>query len=395
MARKKKDGDQTPSQELAEIRKALLSSKKIPGAFAKDLNIPVRYLKTGSLYLDYVTGGGFQYGRVHEIAGDESSGKTTALLGLVRYAQANGEMVGWIDSEYSWDNEYAELKGIDLDQVFVVREHRIEPVIEAIREMLKAGVKVIIIDSVADLRGRKEIEDDPKVAKIGGNAKELSRLCYAVAGDVAVNDAILLGINQVRYNMGRFVNPHDAYKTPGGKKWQHTIASSIQFIRSSDIRDDSYNDSQGSAPDVKTGTASDQLNTGHNTWAYSRKNKLGNVRGRRRRLWFDNLAGLDVAMEITEVAITRGLIKKKGRTFYFENERGEEDKVVGQDNLTARLREDMDLFDYYFEKCEKAIQEEIEERDRKRLEQLNGQTLVEESGEGDDEALTEIEDLIA
>ena len=182
-------------------------------------------LSSGSLMLNVALSGnplvGYVWGRIVEIYGPESGGKTTLALHAVREAQhiedSSGEFMPclYIDAEHSLDTTYAESLGIDLSRVAVAQPGVGEEALQAAEEAIKDGYKVVVVDSVAALVPRAEVEGEMGEAHVGLQARLMSQACRKLAPLVQKQKALLIFINQIRMKIGViFGNPET---TPGGK----------------------------------------------------------------------------------------------------------------------------------------------------------------------------------
>lgn len=211
-------------KELDDLRKkvnealGLKEETLIPMA-ASDSDMVVRDgLSSGSLMLNLAMSGnpfvGYAWGRIAEIYGPESSGKTTMALHAVHEAQKREEITGdlmpclYIDAEHSIDRPYAESLGIDMERLTIAQPDCAEVSLSAAEHAIKVGFKVVVVDSVAALVPRAEAEGEMGEAHVGLQARLLSQACRKLSPIVAKNDALLIFINQIRMKIGvMFGNP--------------------------------------------------------------------------------------------------------------------------------------------------------------------------------------------
>jgi len=173
--------------------------------FDEKIDRTVKRLCTGSIGVDLALGGGWPYGRIIEIFGPESSGKTTLAIHALIEAQKEGFSVGFIDAEHAFDRDYAENLGLDLNKKAFqfTQPDTGEQAFEIIEELVKTGeIKVIIIDSVAALIPKAEIEGDYGESKMGLHARLMSQAMRKLNGMVSKNECILIFINQLRDKIG-------------------------------------------------------------------------------------------------------------------------------------------------------------------------------------------------
>ncbi len=197
-------------------------------------SIRVNVIPTGSITLDAALGvGGVPRGRVVEIFGPESSGKTTLALHLIANAQAAGGLAAFIDAEHALDPEYAENLGVNLDDLLVSQPDFGEQALEIAETLIRSGsVDIIVVDSVAALVPRAELEGDMGDAQMGLQARLMSQALRKLAGIVSKSNTSLVFINQVRMKIGvMFGNPET---TTGGRalKFYSSVRVDIRRIAS-------------------------------------------------------------------------------------------------------------------------------------------------------------------
>jgi len=198
--------------------------------------IPVNVIPTGSITLDAALGiGGVPRGRVIEIFGPESSGKTTLGLHIIANAQKVGGLVAFIDAEHALDAEYAGKLGVNLDELLISQPDFGEQALEITETLIRSGsVDAIVIDSVAALVPRAELEGDMGDAQMGLQARLMSQALRKLAGIVSKSNTSLIFINQVREKIGvMFGNPET---TTGGRALKFYSSVRIDIRRSSAIK---------------------------------------------------------------------------------------------------------------------------------------------------------------
>ena len=199
---------------------------------SKEAIVPVATIPTGSLALDAALGvGGFPRGRVNEIFGPESSGKTTVALHLVANAQKAGGMAAFIDVEHALDPTYARQLGVDVDNLLVSQPDYAEQALEITSALISSGsVDVLVIDSVAALVPKAELDGEMGEAFVGIQARLMSQALRKLAGIVSKSNTCLIFINQIREKIGvMFGNPET---TSGGRalKFYATVRTDIRRI---------------------------------------------------------------------------------------------------------------------------------------------------------------------
>jgi len=178
---------------------------------------PIDAISTGSISIDYALGiGGLPRGRVAEIFGPESSGKTTLALQVIAEAQKAGGMAAFVDAEHALDAQYAQKLGVDLDNLLVSQPDNGEQALEIVEVLIRSGgVDVVVVDSVAALVPKAEIEGEMGDAQMGLQARLMSQALRKLTGVVSKSRTTLVFINQLREKIGvMFGNPET---TTGGK----------------------------------------------------------------------------------------------------------------------------------------------------------------------------------
>jgi len=198
--------------------------------------VDIDAVPTGSLSLDMALGvGGVPRGRVIEIFGPESSGKTTLALNIVAQAQKKGGLCAFVDAEHALDPEYAKKLGVKIDDLLISQPDTGEQALEIVESLVRsASIDVVVIDSVAALTPRAEIEGDMGQAHIGLQARLMSQALRKLTALVAKTNTIVIFINQIRMQIGMmFGNPET---TPGGKALKFYASVRIDVRRLAQIK---------------------------------------------------------------------------------------------------------------------------------------------------------------
>jgi recombination protein RecA len=285
----------------------------------RDVLVPVSVIPTGSISLDAALGvGGFPRGRVIEVYGPESGGKTTMTLHVIAEAQKLGGQAAFIDAEHALDPVYARKLGVDVDNLLVSQPDNGEQALEIAETLIKSNaVDVIVIDSVAALVPKAELEGDMGDPQMGLQARLMSQALRKLTAIVSKSKTCLIFINQIREKIGvLFGNPET---TTGGRalKFYSSIRLDIRRIQS-----------------IKEG---DRV-IGSRTRAKVVKNK---VAAPFREAEFDIIYGEGISADgdLIDLGVTRGLLEKSGTWISYKGER----LGQGRDNARQFLKENRDI----------------------------------------------------
>jgi recombination protein RecA len=237
----KKEEEKTAEEKARELEDALeeIKQKFGEGAVMKldeVKRVNVNAISTGSISLDVALGvGGLPRGRVIEIFGPESSGKTTLALHVLAEAQKKGGTGAFIDAEHSLDPEYAERIGVNLNNLLISQPDSGEQALQIVETMVRSkAVDVIVIDSVAALTPKAEIEGEMDEQQIGLQARLMSKALRKLSGIVSKSGTIVIFLNQTRMKIGiMFGNPET---TPGGKALKFYSSARIRLTRIAQIK---------------------------------------------------------------------------------------------------------------------------------------------------------------
>jgi recombination protein RecA len=280
---------------------------------------PVEAISTGAISIDYALGiGGVPRGRVVEIFGPESSGKTTLALQVIAEAQKAGGLAAFVDAEHALDAEYAKKLGVDIDNLLVSQPDNGEQALEIVEVLIRSGsVDVVVVDSVAALVPRAEIEGEMGEAQMGLQARLMSQALRKLTGAISKSKTVLVFINQLREKIGvMFGNPET---TTGGRALKFYASVRIDIRRIGAIKD------------------GDNV-IGGRTRVKVVKNKMAPPF---REAEFDIVYGEGVSREgdLIDLAVEKKIIEKSGAWFAYGGER----LGQGRENVKAFLREHVDI----------------------------------------------------
>src|ERR671930_1436036 len=291
----------------------------------------ISVIPTGSLALDIALGiGGIPRGRIVEVFGPEGSGKTTVCLHIIAEAQRNGGIAVFIDAEHALDPTYARAVGVDIDELLVSQPDNGEQALEIADMMVRSGaLDVVVIDSVAALVPRAEIEGEMGDSHVGLQARLMSQAMRKLAGSLSRFDTTAIFINQLREKIGvMFGSPET---TPGGRALKFYSSVRLDVRKIENLKDGT--DVVGSRTRVKVV-----------------KNKVAPPF---RQCEFDILYGTGISREGTllDVGVDMEIVKKSGAWFTYEGEQ----LGQGRENARAFLAEHRDVADEIDRKVREAV----------------------------------------
>lgn len=288
-------------------------------------------ISTGCLSLDLALGVmGVPKGRIIEIYGPESSGKSTLAQHIVAEVQKSGGLAAYVDAEHALDPEYAQKIGVNINELFISQPDNGEQALEIVETLVRSSaVDVVVIDSVAALTPKAEIEGDMGDSHMGLQARLMSQALRKLAGIVSKSGTTVIFINQIRMKIGvMFGNPET---TTGGNALKFYSSIRIEIRRAAQIKQ------------------AEKI-IGNRTKAKIVKNKVAPPF---RTCEFDIMynEGISIAGDILDIGVPYDVIKKSGNNYYFN----EEKLGLGRENAKATLKADPKLMMTIRKKIEETI----------------------------------------
>lgn len=297
-------------------------------------DVPV--ISSGSIGLDHALGiGGYPRGRIVEIYGPESSGKTTLAIHAIAEAQKQGGIAAFIDAEHAFDRFYAEKLGVDVNNLLISQPDNGEQALEIADQLIRSSaIDIVVIDSVAALTPKSEIEGDMGEAKVGLQARLMSQALRKLTSSISKTNTLCIFINQLREKIGvMFGNPET---TTGGNALKFYASIRIDVRKGTSIKD------------------GDEA-TGNRTKVKIVKNKMAPPF---RKTEFDIVFGEGISKigEIIDWGVEFNIIKKSGSWFSY----GDRKLAQGRDAVKALLMQDTELAEELEAKVREALDNSAE-----------------------------------
>ena len=331
------------SEKDAKLKALKLTLDKLDKAYGKGTVmkmsdapvVDVEVIPSGSLGLDIALGvGGYPRGRVIEIYGPESSGKTTLTLHAIAETQKAGGIAAFIDAEHAFDRFYAQNLGVDIDNLIISQPDNGEQALEIADNLVRSGaIDMVVIDSVAALTPKSEIEGEMGDSKMGLHARLMSQALRKLTGSISKTNCTMIFINQLREKIGvMFGNPET---TTGGNALKFYASVRLDIRRSTQIKD------------------SDGNVLGNKTRVKVVKNKVAPPF---RLAEFDIMYGEGVSKvgEILDVAVEHEIVKKSGSWFSYDDTK----LGQGRDAVKALIKDNPELMDELEEKIKAVLKAE-------------------------------------
>ena len=339
--RKNMDKDKALDTALAQIERSF-GKGSIMKLGQDNPVMDIEAVSTGSIGLDVALGiGGLPKGRIIEVYGPESSGKTTLALHVIAQEQKNGGICAFVDAEHALDPSYAKKLGVNLDDLLISQPDAGEQALEITETLVRSGaVSVVVVDSVAALTPRSELEGDMGDAQVGAQARLMSQAMRKLTGSISRSNCMVIFINQIRIKIGvMFGSPET---TTGGNalKFYSSVRLDIRRIGALKDRDEIV---------------------GNSTRVKVVKNKVAPPF---KQVEFDIMYGEGISKtgEIIDLGVKEGIIEKSGAWFSYGDER------IGQGRENAKM---------YLKENEN-ICNEIEEKIRRSY-SINDDEIVDEA----------------
>ena len=323
------------NEKEAKLKALQLTLDKLDKAYGKgtvmrmndDALEEVEAISSGSLSLDAALGvGGYPRGRVIEIYGPESSGKTTLTLHAIAECQKSGGIAAFIDAEHAFDRYYAQSLGVDIDELIVSQPDHGEQALEIADNLIRSGaVDIVVIDSVAALTPKSEIEGEMGDSKMGLHARLMSQALRKLTASISKTQSTVIFINQLREKIGvMFGNPET---TTGGNALKFYASVRLDIRRSTQIKD-----SQGGI-------------NGNRTRVKVVKNKVAPPF---KTVEFDILYGKGISKygELLDLGVEEEIIQKSGSWFSY----GDTKLGQGRDSVIKLFEDNLELAEEIEEK---------------------------------------------
>ena len=312
------DKEKALESALSQIERAF-GKGSIMRLGQKDAAMDIEAVSTGSIGLDIALGiGGLPKGRIIEIYGPESSGKTTLALHVIAEAQKNGGICAFVDAEHALDPGYARKLGVNLDELLISQPDAGEQALEITDTLVRSGaISVVVVDSVAALTPKAELEGDMGDHQVGAQARLMSQAMRKLTGSISRSKCMVIFINQIRMKIGVMFGSPETTSGGNALKFYSSVRLDIRRIGSIKDRDEVV---------------------GNQTRVKVIKNKVAPPF---RQVEFDIMYGEGVSKlgELIDLGVKAGVVDKSGSWFSY----GDQRIGQGRENAKSFLRENHDI----------------------------------------------------
>ena len=327
--RKNMDKDKALDTALAQIERSF-GKGSIMKLGQDNPVMDIEAVSTGSIGLDVALGiGGLPKGRIIEVYGPESSGKTTLALHVIAQEQKNGGICAFVDAEHALDPSYAKKLGVNLDDLLISQPDAGEQALEITETLVRSGaVSVVVVDSVAALTPRSELEGDMGDAQVGAQARLMSQAMRKLTGSISRSNCMVIFINQIRMKIGVMFGSPETTSGGNALKFYSSVRLDIRRIGALKDRDEIV---------------------GNSTRVKVVKNKVAPPF---KQVEFDIMYGEGISKtgEIIDLGVKEGIIEKSGAWFSY----GDERIGQGRENAKMYLKENENICNEIEEKIRKS-----------------------------------------
>ncbi len=314
------DKEKALESALSQIERAF-GKGSIMRLGQRDAALDVEAVSTGSIGLDIALGiGGLPKGRIIEIYGPESSGKTTLALHVIAEAQKNGGVCAFVDAEHALDPKYARALGVDLDELLISQPDAGEQALEITDTLVRSGaISVVVVDSVAALTPKAELEGDMGDHQVGAQARLMSQAMRKLTGSISRSKCMVIFINQIRMKIGVMFGSPETTSGGNALKFYSSVRLDIRRIGAIKDRDEVV---------------------GNQTRVKVIKNKVAPPF---RQVEFDIMYGQGISKtgELVDLGVKAGVVEKSGSWFSY----GDQRIGQGRENAKNYLRDNPETAD--------------------------------------------------
>ncbi len=359
---------QSEKKKMADLVASQIKSSYGKGAIMKMnevVNTDVDVISTGSLSVDLSTGiGGLPKGRIVEVYGPESSGKTSLALAAIAQAQKKGGIAAFVDAEHALDPEWASKLGVNIDDLYVSQPNNGEEALEIVDNLVRSNAfDIVVVDSVAALVPKSEIEGNMGDAQMGVQARLMSQALRKLTGIISKSKTVVVFINQIRLKIGvMFGNPET---TTGGQALKFFSSQRFDVRKVGSLK--SGNDNVGVR--VKVKVVKNKMAAPFKTVEFD--------------MMFDEPGVFSVAGEVVDMGLLYGVVVKTGNTYTLNLDKEEVKLGVGRENAKNFLYNNPEKL----EKAKEAVLSEFKKSLKTKPEEVknNQESSSESEEEGENE----------